>query len=275
MMLQKARRKGSFSLIEILVVIAIIAILMSLLMAAVQRAREAGRRTDNGQRMQQISQAVGLCKEGLKLAYIPSHPLSNGGFTLKVQYNQNDPELEFLTRAFPNINWQSNTGLLPALNNTTLDANQTLVFWLCGVGDQAGTAATGFGFSNNPAQPLAPARPGEQRKGPYLKDGSRYLSQGSGFPRFIDAYGNPVAYFAPVGGKPGMYGTQTYTVNATTVSPYQVQGGGRFVAQDGFQIISAGRNGRLGAGGATNPAIGDGEDDMINTQTEQAGAGVK
>jgi len=58
------------------------------------------------------------------------------------------------------------------------------------------------------------------------------------------------------------------------VTPYLAVPG-RYVKESGFQIISAGRDGLFGPGGTNNPATGVGEDDMIHTQKEVAGAGIQ
>ncbi len=260
MMPTRRQHRAAFTLIELLVVIAIIAILVSLLMAGVQRVRVMGPQTENASRISQISDAIGRCKNDLKLSFIPS----GGGFNLKSAYGASDPELNILLRAFPNMN-PGATGL----PNKVLDGNQTLCFFL------TGGAVTGLtGFSNNPTAPFTPPGAGNQtRKGPWLDPNPKLFANGPGdMPWLVDPYGSPYAYFAVVEGKqanPSTYQGQTFSsgVTAGTVTPYFTNPGPpiRYMNELGFQIISAGRDKNFGSGGPL-PAVGSpgGEDNQSN-----------
>ncbi len=259
-------RRAAFTLIELLVVIAIIAVLVSLTAAAAQRVRIAGTQTDNFHRIKKIEQGISAAKSsrdqmGLNLAYIPSEPMTNGGFTLKSAYTGTEPELNVLLTAWPQLNTAA-TGL----PNVTLDPNQTLMFFL------TGGAVTNFtGFSTNPKAPFTVAVAGESRRGPYIELTPKMIGAGpNNQPWLLDSFGNPYVYFASVGGKVGNYAAQTYN----GVSPYKDPTSGKFVNESGVQIISAGKNGQFGPGGTALPASGAGEDDQANFTRSLLGGGI-
>jgi prepilin-type N-terminal cleavage/methylation domain-containing protein len=248
------RRRAAFTLVELLVVIAIIAVLVSLTLAGVQRVRVLGPQTENAARIQQIHDAIGRCKNDLKLDYIPSVLPDGSQFRLKSTYNTNtDLELDVLLRAFPNMN-PGATGLPGGTTGIPLDSNQTLCFFLTG----GGASVTNFtGFSNNPTQPFATG--GSTRKGPWLEPNNKLFGPGpNNQPWLIDVYGQPYAYFASVNGKQNNYLTQAFS----GLSPY-LGASGRPMNESGFQIISAGRDKAFGSGVAL-PASGAGEDNQSN-----------
>jgi prepilin-type N-terminal cleavage/methylation domain-containing protein/prepilin-type processing-associated H-X9-DG protein len=81
------RKAGGFTLIELLVVIAIIALLMSILMPALSRARNQGRRVTCGNNLKQIS----LCLHMYAGDYDGKLPLNAGGYWLwDIAYSTTD-----------------------------------------------------------------------------------------------------------------------------------------------------------------------------------------
>jgi len=91
------------------------------------------------------------------------------------------------------------------------------------------------------------------------------------YPKYKDASNNVVDWEFKLDWAASVYPNTTPAVG---VRPY-LASPGRYVKEQGFQIISAGRDGMFGPGGADNPATGVGADDMIHTQKEVAGAGIQ
>jgi hypothetical protein len=239
-------------MVEILIVIGIIALLVGLLLPAVLRALAIGPQVQNFSQMAQIESAIGEAKRVLNLDQVPAGP-----FTLKQYYNGTEPELAYLTNAFPQLQWSINsagTGLIPGTQPTdtttsiVLDSNQTLLFFL------TGSTFTNFtGFSTNSAAPFTPGKAGDNRKGPFLQMSTKYfvnpanlvppqtlattsktqsgtVSVSSGpnaYPWIMDPYGMPYAYFATWHGKNGAYFAPSLTTNysystASAVQSYTV-----------------------------------------------------
>ncbi len=261
------------TLLELLVVIAIIGILVSLLLAGVQRVRDAQVRTENGDRIAQIGQAIGNAKLKLNLTQIPAGLLPNYSFTLKGRYNGNEPELEYLLAAFPQMNTAMNSNQDNGYTgpDVVLDANQTLMLFLTG-----GTATQFTGFSTNSKRPFEIGNAGDSRKGPYLEGVNQKwyrldISKTPAQAWLVDKYDVPFAYFASLKGKLGAYPPdQSFSwvdpeppaVPLSTVKAFRSNG--KYLNEQGFQIISAGKDRQFGAGDMVIPGQGVGADDQAN-----------
>lgn len=237
-------RRG-FSLIELLIVMAIIAILAGMLMAGVQRARTVARRTSAANDISQLAAACQAFKQ--QFGFYPPDT-----YTITSTPGDSDP----VKRMFPRA--ASFAGMPGA--GTPLTQAETLTFFLGGPG------MTGW----DPQNPANPNPAGVTKKGPYFDFAVNRVSGHS----FLDPWGTPYIYFRSVNGND--YGG---TFAAGGVSPYSQ--GGRAVNQNSVQIISAGANKVFGPGGAWSPGgtgyseAEAGFDDMANfNQGAQLGVQV-
>jgi prepilin-type N-terminal cleavage/methylation domain-containing protein len=259
-----APRRG-FTLIEILIVISIIAIMVGLLVVVISKVSAASKRAANSADMAQIANAIGTYKAKMNVGYIPScgaGGASGGLFRLRSAYNGNEPEAVYLKQVWPQLpgctGVAGETTGIPKALEADLDCNQTLVFFLTG-----GTVTNFQGFSTNRTNPFTTPSVGstESRIGPFLTFPDKRYAQGSAVPgattlhhALLDPFGSPYAYFAfnPIVNtykapdpKTGAYTVdQGYAFNGTTVMPYQDPTSKKFFEPKGFQIISAGENGK-------------------------------
>lgn len=304
MMRRSERRRAGISLIELLVVIAIIATLMGLVLSAVMRVLDVGPRGDTTSRMAGIGNAIGTFKSKYNVAYIPGgriddNPLlANGnnnpnygvtvdGFYLCRYYtsatNPSDTSFEarYIKQVFPNANLADLGSGVPS-TPVRLDANQTLLFFLNGVQSYDTTNQTyAFrGFSKNPGQPFAPFTGPEDRIPPMLDISNKHVMPGpNNFAWLVDGWKRPFAYFVAFNGKvakAGQYGGWHGSPHpANGVLPYTSGTGSAagYVNPQGFQIISAGKDGAFGPGGNWGGGGGPGADDRGSFSTNNLGAG--
>jgi prepilin-type N-terminal cleavage/methylation domain-containing protein len=280
----RATRAG-FTLVEMLMVIAIIAVLASLLFVGIGRVRKSALKAQAANDIQQLE--LSASQAGFKKdfgMYPPSHvttsfgvmrfrvpaALDTGtGTSGTAAQQQNDRSLDVLRRMFPR--WT------PTLNTTTgmldiplagqyLDPNQCLVYFL------GGPAALNPALGQPGWDVASPTFPtGNTKKGPYFdfpaarvtipESTTGYVS-GNNLPNFVDPWGVPYAYFAASGDNydgrlffpfgsnftppPGDAAAPSTAYSGTGMRPVRM--GNKWVNPGKCQIVSAGPNQRFGPG---------------------------
>lgn len=260
--------RAGFTLIELMVVVAIIAVLVSLTAAGLQRARVSADRHADGNEIRQLASAVGNFQSKMKVDYIPSR--------LKIcenwsQYGTTQLDIDsqnWLKDCWPRLTTQVDWNANGTVDGpVTLEGQEVLVFALGGIG---GTQ----GFSQNTTNPAIPAAGGETRIGPFVEFKASRLTRlntaggQAGYFAYLNPWVNkpqPYAYFSSYNKPNGYnrYGSPNQDCASLGLTPYTAASG-KFWNEKTFQIISAGQDGQFGPGGVWPPATGVAEDDMSN-----------
>ena len=221
---QRPKRKA-FSLIELMIVIAIIAILMSLLLVGVQAARKTARVATVTVEFKQIEKAIADFKakfgaeppSGISLFEDdvdwtpPTYPSPT---PLQAAVSARASRSRALIRQiWPDFNFALDRDINDdgdMSDTITLSGAECLVFFLGGVPDQTGNPNTPWGllgFSTNPENPFAL---GGARNGPYHEFNVGRLRNLEGtadtelMPEYLDSLPgqtNPILYASSYGGK--------------------------------------------------------------------------
>lgn len=291
-----APTRAGFTLVEVLVVMAIIAILVGILFVALGPSLGVGTRGDTSSRMQAIENAVGTFKSERSVPYIPAgtvdvNPASatfqrvTGPFRLRNSYtsttNPNDQsfEAQYITRVFGRVNLADLGG---GANFTgDLDANQTLLFFLNGIQEVDARGDIAFRGFRKGQQPFAAYQSGENRLGPYLDINKKHVETTAAFARLVDGWGVPFAYFVAYNGKPAAvtnplsnsayFGWNPAPIWNGLNGPYFTNTS--YVNPNGFQLISAGPDKRFSPGGNWSTYQLGSSDDRANFATDAIGAG--
>jgi prepilin-type N-terminal cleavage/methylation domain-containing protein len=272
-----ARRRPGFSMVELLVVLAILAILVSLTAAAVFKALSKGAHVEARTEIAQLETALASCRADFGVDVLPSLLVlredgqyqANG--PLRAQYPKTVALLQKLFGRNFNVSapcdWNGNGSIDPG--ELVLEGQHCLVFFLGGIPTAPGGTDNCTGFNSNRATPAAP---GGTRRGPYFEFKSSRLRRGAaGFFSYLDVWeGQPYAFFSAT--KAG----NDYTPDCPSlgVRPY-FDLSRRFLNPNGVQILTAGPDKTFGPGDLWDPARGyadgPGTDDLSNFSVSPLG----
>lgn len=285
-MLRTAGRAG-FTLIEILVVIAIIGILISLLLVGVMGFLGKGPEMVTRNDITQLNNQMQKFKTDYKLPNYPPDQLklcmNYTDYNLAVALDQQS--VLFISQMFPQFGpakwvgtqWAGPGVTLPK-TGVILEGDQVLVFCLGGPPAGANTPALMGGWSKIPTDPVNAGNVAPTDRVNYFNfnagnlklvsltptGAARNNTADAYFPSYIDGYNKtPYVYFSS-GVRPNGY---SGAANSLGVSAYWAQAHPQqFQNPNTFQIISAGLDGQFGPGGIVWPAAvaPPGADDMTN-----------
>jgi len=278
--------RDAFTMIEMVIVIAIIAILAGLLLAAVFGVFSTADQAMTKTEITSFVTALGKAQYDLNnVKYLPSklrlrkdnnytsaNPATQAEYTATKQALQAAFGRNINLTSAPGTTVMNWDGLGPANASTdlVLEGQHCLVFWTGGIPkwDATQTTVTGMlGFATDPTNPTAAPAAGKTRKGPYMVFTQSRLKHDTNFVVYHDTCGKnqPYAYFSAAA-SPNSY--TTTDCNTLGITPYTTGTVGavtQYASPTGFQIISAGLDGQFGTGGAL-PATGVGADNLANFQ---------
>jgi prepilin-type N-terminal cleavage/methylation domain-containing protein len=276
-LLKSRSRNSAFTLVELLIVIAIIGILASLAAVGVMKALEKGKMVAARTEISQLEAAIAAAKQNL--GGVDNLPSVIRLWDTPAGFNTDAssvPTVNFLTKAFGKA-WQSKSSypwMGPSYTGTypvTLTGMEALVFWLGGVRDGYGTFQ---GFSSNPSAPWDITN--TKRKGPFYEfDSVRVLNNTTATkPTFVNSWGGAYAYFSS-----SDYAYFLSNPLNGVLLPYHKNASppvlaGSFYNAKTFQIISSGQDQSFGSGGYYNPPYSIGlpvYDDLSNFSSTQLG----
>ena len=210
-------RNSAFTLVELMIVIAIIGILASLATVGVMKALEKGKMVAARTEISQLEAAIAAAKQNFgNVDNLPSIiELYSHGPTFKTNaelnvsgvptYPNTRDTFNFLTKVFGK-NWHTATQIqwLGTTINTnsyatqpkTLYGIEALVFLLGGYADGSGSAPSFLGFSSNPLNPMDVTNTKYKLKGPFYEFDKTRIKPGTSFYTLVNGWEGLYAYFS-------------------------------------------------------------------------------
>lgn len=275
-------RRSAVTLMEVLIVIAIVAILSALVMVAIMGSRDRGKEFETRMEIQRLESRL----HEFKLAYRFYPPSQIRLCERLSDYTTSEVDtrsLEILNGMFDPKMW--NAGLIDWDGDgvysppVMLTGDQCLVFFLGGVPVQTVPGVRGFAPGRNPTAGTGTPLFNFDRHRLVKVRNNNFYSYKDPYDRVPYAYfsGSKLGYNAWTTLAPTAYAFDCPNLpggamNGTDVSPYQ-SAPGTFHQPDSFQIMSAGKDGVFGPGGSVlprgaGPALpASAQDDLTNFST--------
>lgn len=297
----RSGKRLAFTLVELLVVILIIAILVSMVSSAVMKAM--GRIPEVKTRTEIAEMDVALRAFMTDYGLVDPPPSSLVLYENIALYPANSASplvaqsYAFLQKVFgknlgPLVDWDGDGHIYQ--NAWVLEGEYCLVFYIGGIPSPTGGPQ---GFSTNNMKPSFGSMLGEtpgKRKGPYftfdmtrLRAGKTLGPAAPGFMVYIDPWQSKQSpFYNTLGGTPYAYFSSRGTNNAYSLvapgdcptikaAPYFITNTTQCMNPNGYQIISAGKDGVFGTHGwvPASGAVGAGADDQANFSAGLLGNG--
>ncbi len=261
--LNKPHRRTAFTLIELLIVIAIIGILIGFLVPAVGGALKRARVVSVKAEISQLETAIGKFRsvynmDPPSLIMLWENPANNNGWNSASPSTAAINSRALIRQLWPQFNFASLRDLDGDGNTTdgpiTLTGGECLVFFLGGINTTniVGNIGACTGFSKNPVDPLARGGARDAPLFEFLPNRFTDIGTPNGFPEYRDPLPSqtyPYQYFSSYDGQgyaPIEFGA------GTLIEPYRqgLTATSLYWKQNSYQIISPGYDRTPGFGGA-------------------------
>lgn len=304
------KSRKAFTLIELLCVISIIGILLGITIPAVQKAREAGKRAQVANDINQMSMGIAAAKDTYSARYVPSYAriqssydLTPGGPNYATNLEALNTLRDFFGSRFGQRDPKNSNVILSNLPDWgDIYGSQCLVFFLGGYRDAKFNAGFGTDTVNPFVSPAGKFKPNQFFD---FQANRLYISPNGGPPVYVDAWSDgrrslPYFYMTSRNGNDYVDNSRQLNKNgvcwypAGTYKPFSLPGesftlpvvrsmvpltnaNGKPFNMNSFQIVSGGKDHLEANGGSWTPGVGQyginqpGYDDQGNFQSAPLG----